>query len=156
MDNQSVSTEMFHYTASGLDYIWLKNGVDIEETSYGEAYSIHDVEGLHKTIGYELVMNKPLLTRSEVRFLRKEMDLPQKDLADLIGVGESSVRNWESSDRCNIPPPADRLLRKLYLEHVDGDGTITDLINRISQLNREMYECRMELEEFDGVWKTAA
>lgn len=147
---------MFHYTSCGLDNIWLRNGYKVKETKHGEAVAIHDVEGLHNAIGLRLVDNKPKLTGGEIRFLRAELDLPQKTLADLLGVGETSVRGWEN-DRTPISPAADRLLRMLYKEHVLGDGRVRELIERISTLHRDLRWERLEMEEVEeGGWRAAA
>ena len=67
---------MYHYTECGLPDVTLKNGYEVKETSYGEAVSIHNLEGLHRAIGMHLATETPALTGNEIRFLRKELDLP--------------------------------------------------------------------------------
>lgn len=151
---------MFHYESCGLPNVCLRNGYTIKETKYGEAVSIHNLEGLHRAIGLNLVNNKPtMLTGQEVRFLRKEMDLPQVQLAALLGVSESTVRNWESDDeaRPGITGPADRMLRTLYLEFVNEESKVRETLERISQLNRNQHEQEcLEFAEEDGQWLAAA
>jgi len=146
---------MLHYTECGLRNIWLRNGYTIRETPYGEAVSIHDVEGLHRAIGLYLVDNKPRLNGAEIRFLRKELDLSQRDLADLLGVSEVTLRGWEKG-RGRIPKPAERLLRSLYREHVAGDGRIRELIERLAELNRDIHWRRIEFRETRGGWHAEA
>lgn len=154
-----MSNDMFRYESCGLPNICLKNGYAVKETKYGEAVSIHNLEGLHRVIGIDIVKNKGALTGAEVRFLRKEMDLPQVQLAELLGVGESSVRNWESSDneRANIQGPADRVLRQIYLEYVDEESKLRDILERLTRLNRERHEVEcMQFAELDGEWLAEA
>ena len=146
---------MFHYTSCGLRNIWLRNGYVERSTSYGKAVAIHDVEGLHKAIGLFLVKEKPRLSSAEVRFLRKELDMPQVHLAQVLGVGETTVRAWEAS-RAVITRPAERFLRALYLEHVEGDGTIRALVERLSQINRDDHHKRIEMSETDSGWLSRA
>lgn len=146
---------MYEYKGCGLENIFLKNGYTVQETEYGEAVSIHNVEQLHQLIGLHLVMNKPQLTKGEVRFLRIGLDLAQSDLGAMLGVGETTVRNWESG-RGKIPGPADRLLRTLYREHAEGDGTIRELIKRVGQLNRDEYQNHLELVENQDTWAVVA
>lgn len=146
---------MYHYTGCGLRNVWLRNGYTVRETPYGESVAIHNAEGLHNAIGLHLVNDKPRLSASEVRFLRKELDMSQSDLARILGVGETSVRNWENN-RGQITKPAERMIRVLYREHVCGDGHVRALIDRISQLNRDIYRKRLELEETEDGWLTAA
>lgn len=148
---------MLEYTSCGLQNIRLRNGYEERDTPYGRAVSIHDLEGLHRAIGLHIVHHNPdLLSAEEIRFLRKELDLPQAQLATLLDVAESSVRNWESG-RNRIPGPADRVLRALYVEQVQGDGQVRQLLESISQINRHAYAARtLELEEADGGWHASA
>ena len=146
---------MLHYTSCGLQNIWLKNGYEVMNTDYGKATSIHDVEGLHAAIGMLLVENKPRLSGAEVRFLRKELDLSQVHLAQLLGVSEISVRGWENH-RTKITKPADKILRILFIEHANGKKEIKAFFERLSQLNRDEYSRKIELEETGIGWKQAA
>jgi len=146
----------YHYTTCGLPNIWLKNGYSIMSTSqYGDSVSIHDIEGLHKAIGRRLINDKPKLNGSEIRFLRKELDLSQVSLATLLGVKESTIRSWEN-DRASAPLPAERMLRLMYEEKINGNKEINSLLERISQLDREIHNFRILLEETESGWKEAA
>ena len=148
--------EMLHYISCGLDNIWLVNGYEVIETPYGKATAIHNIEGLHKAIGLFLVNNKPQLDGSEIRFLRKELDLSQVNLADLLGVSESSIRSWEHN-RAKVSIPAEKMIRLLYEEKVNGNKGINELLERISQLNRDIYQSKkILLEETNSGWKKAA
>jgi len=154
-----MSDELFHYKSCGLPNVCLRNGFTVKETKYGEAVSIHNLKGLHRAIGLGLVNNNRTLTSDEVCFLRKEMDLPQVQLAILLDVSESTVRNWESNDesRANIPGPADRVLRKMYLEYVNENSSLREILERLAQLNRDQHELEcLEFTEADGEWLAAA
>jgi len=146
---------MFHYTSCGLPNVWLKNGFSVKKFPDGDAVSIHNLEGLHKVIGLNLVCNKKNLTATEVRFLRKELDMSQTTLATVFGVGETTIRNWENR-RAKITGPAERILRLLYKEHVDGDGTVRGLVDRIADLNRHNHQAQYKFEETEDGWKQAA
>jgi DNA-binding transcriptional regulator YiaG len=147
---------MHHYTGCGLKNIWLKNGYTLKTTPYGKAVSIQNLEGLHKVIGLDLIMNKKHFSGLDIRFLRKELDLSQIDLAHFFGVGDTTVRNWESG-RGKIAEPAERLLRVLYREQACGDGKIKELLDRLGQLNRDNHRAKMTFEETaKGIWRTAA
>jgi DNA-binding transcriptional regulator YiaG len=81
---------MYRYTESGLKNVRLMNGYAIKKTPYGKAVSIQDLEGLHRAIG-SIIAKRPKLTGPELRFLRKEMGLSQKGLADFVGTSEQTV-----------------------------------------------------------------
>ncbi len=142
---------MYHYTMCGLDNVWLENGFEIVETAYGQGVSIHDVEGLHLAIATNIITRSKRLTGTEVRFLRKELNMSQSALAIALGVSENSVRGWEKS-RTDISPPADRLLRLIYLSKVDGDHKALELINTIIQVDEELNN--MTLVEENDSWST--
>lgn len=146
---------LYHYTGCGLRNVWLRNGFAVRETAYGKAVAIHDLEGLHRAIGLCLVDRRPNLSGEEVRFLRKELDMPQKRLANVLGVSESTVRSWEAN-RGKISPPADRVLRVLYREDVEGDGTVRELIERLAESDRKSYALKLEMKETRKGWKALA
>jgi DNA-binding transcriptional regulator YiaG len=146
---------MHHYTGCGLPGVWLRNGFTVKETAYGPAVAIGDVEGLHRAIGLYLTRDRPRLTSAEARFLRKELDLPQAQLASILGVGETTVRGWESG-RARVPAPAERLLRVLYLESVAEGSAVSDLLKRLAQLNRDRHAGKIEFEETPSGWAAAA
>ena len=70
-----------HYKESGLDNVYLENGYEAIETPYGTGMAIKDTEGLHKVIGLWLVAQPIPLNGAELRFLRMEMELSQRELA---------------------------------------------------------------------------
>lgn len=128
---------MYHYTEIGLRNVWLANGYTEKKTAYGKAVAIEDADGLHKAIGRAVAM-KTRLTGSEFRFLRKELDLSQHRLADLLGTSEQTVALWERKGK--IPKTADRMVRAVYLESVDGNVKIKELIERAADLDRQADE----------------
>lgn len=139
-----------HYAESGLTNVWLANGFIIRKTKYGEGVSIHNVEGLHRALAQTLA-NKPYLTGTEVRFLRKEMGLSQRGLGELLGVTDQAVALWERKGR--PPKTADRLLRLIYVEHDKGNAPIRATIQRINDMDSQDHE-RIIAEEAKGGWKT--
>jgi len=141
---------MYHYNCSGLDYIYLENGYE----EFDDGISIHDMDGLHKAIS-KIVVDRPVMKGREFRFLRIEMNLSQIDIARLFGVSESTVRNWEAN-RTELPGPAANLMRGYYLQSIDDNSNLGEMLNRISQLNREIHHIEMNLEETADGWKLAA
>jgi putative transcriptional regulator len=145
---------LYHYTGCGLPSVWLRNGYIVRDTEYGKAVAIHDVEGLHKVIGLHLVDRKPVLSGTEVRYLRKELDLTQARLAQFLGVSENSIRGWENQ-RTRIAGPAERVLRILYREHVAGDVLVRAVVDRLANLDRS-HARKLELEDTESGWRAAA
>jgi DNA-binding transcriptional regulator YiaG len=125
---------MYHCTGCGLRNVWLLNGYQVCKTPYGKAVSIDDLEGLHRAIALHLIEAKPQLSGAEFRFLRKEPDVSQARLAEIIGNTAQSVALSEKSGR--VPKWADRLVRALYREHVSGNANLTALVERLNSLDR--------------------
>jgi len=145
---------MYHYQESGLNNIWLVNGyTTLDDPEYGRCVSITDVFGLNKAIAHNLIYNKPTLSGEEFRFLRKELDLSQKALADLIGKDEQSVARWEKSGKA--PKWADRMLRACLIEFYGEATGILELIARIKDIDEKEQEKEL-FKDYDSGWKRAA
>lgn len=143
---------MYHYQMCGLPNVWLENGYAIHGTEYGEAVSFHDIQGLHKAIGHAVIHNEGLLNAAEIKFLRGNMRLSQVQLANLLGVSDSTIRAWEN-ERTEMPGPADRLLRALYNEHAFGDGGVKRMIDALNRLARTAHQEKISLIEENGHWR---
>jgi putative transcriptional regulator len=143
---------MYHYLECGLPRVWLANGYTIHQTPYGEGVSIHDLAGLHRVIGWQM-SQQPRLTGAEFRFLRKEMGLSQKRLADMIGTSEQTVALWEK--RGKMPKTADRMTRIIYREQQDGNVKIAEMIERLCQLD-EAEHAKLVLESLEDGWHQRA
>jgi putative transcriptional regulator len=144
----------YHYTESGLDNVWLANGYEFHETTYGRGVSINNVDGLHKAIGLGLVERKDRLTGREIRFLRHELDWSQNALAQFLGTTEQTLARWEK-DQVSIPGPAQRLLAGLYREHVTGNADLQASVERIAKLDAELHaDLRLQLD--DDAWELCA
>ncbi len=119
---------MYHYRECGLKQVWLRNGYRQIETPYGEAIEIENVEELHRTIARLLLLSRPRLSGSEFRFLRRELNLSQAALAEMLGNSGQSIALWEKNR--GAPKWADRLIRALYREHVEGNAHLADIFAR--------------------------
>jgi putative transcriptional regulator len=136
---------MYQYKECGLSNVKLLSGYKINETPYGKSITITDVQGLHKSIGMELVSKAGLLSAEEVRFLRKELGLSQKLLAQTLSVAEITVRSWEAG-KAKISGPADRLLRVLYKEFADPNSLARELVEQLAKLDSQVQRSRKQLK----------
>jgi putative transcriptional regulator len=149
----------YHYTESGLDNVWLESGFKIEtHKNYGELISITNPRGLHEFIGRWLVAQPRTLTGAEFRFLRTELDMSQRMLADLVGTNEQSIAKWEKARTKDVAnKAAERLLRLAYINYLDGKPEFSTIIDRITQLDAEIAELELRMKkEDDGEWLQVA
>lgn len=143
---------MYHYTESGLQNIYLRNGYKTRQTDGGKAVAIHDVEELHRVIG-RAIANRGHMTGAQFRFLRKELDLSQSRVGSLFGATEESVSLWERRGR--VPKGATRMMQAMYLEAIDGSVKFKELVEALANLDREDHE-KMYFEDTLSGWKEAA
>lgn len=135
---------MYQYRDSGLDNVWLVNGYQIKKTAYGESVSIEDLVGLHLAICERLVEQKSPLEPSEFRFLRKELELSQKRLAEMFGFKEQTVANWEKG-KTSIPSTADTLIRAIYSEQHNGNAHVQRIIQSLNEADLDEYNNKIQL-----------
>jgi len=143
---------MYHYKESGLDDIFLVNGYHIHKTPYGEGVAIENTPGLHKAIGRGLIALPRPLNGAELRFLRLEMEITQRNLAALVGTTEQSLRLWERKRGKALPGSADRLVRAIYSEYIGSDGSVRRMLDRLAELDRVKVE-RMSFQQTRQGWK---
>lgn len=142
----------YHYTESGLNKIYLANGYEHIDTEFGKATTVHNPQGLHDAIGLS-ICQKSHITGAEFRFLRKELDLSQSALGKNMGITDQAIAKWEKTGK--VPKTADRFIRLIYLEKLQGNVKITELLNKISELDRKEYD-KMLIEETATGWQLAA
>lgn len=152
--------QTYHYKACGLDNVYLMNGFYFEETEYGTVISFEDIEGLHALIAHRLVNHDHELSGKEFRFLRKELEFSQKEIARLFGYDEQTVGRWERSET-QIPSSADRLIRLLYQEYYSKNLHIRDLLERIASLvqeedQKQLADSNLCFQRHSDEWKLAA
>ena len=142
------------YTGCGLDDIWVASGYEMEIIDGEKAIRIRDLDGLLEAIGRSLVRRKKLLSGKEIRFLRLQMDLTQSKLARLVGCDAQQIARYEKGQN-KMPGAVDRLLRMLFLEHLQDPTLVHVFLEAMDQLDSRMDDKQVFAETPEG-WKTAA
>ena len=146
--------DKFHYKSCGLDNVYLLNGYEKCVIDGVEAVAIHDQDGLHRVIAEELIEKPAPLTGDEFRFLRIELDLSQKALADLLDVQDQTIAKWEKGQTKKVRGMADVLMRALARERLlNQQGLIYDFLCEMSRLDDQIDHHQIELRETDEGWK---
>lgn len=143
---------MYHYTACGLDNVWLTNGYVEKATAYGKAVAVVNADELHALLGCDLVKKKVKLSGKEMRFLRVQMGLSQAGLASLHGVTEQAISLWERQGK--IPLANDRLTRLYYLAHVAKDTPLGKAIDRLKTVESLVHQRIVATNSARHVWSS--
>jgi DNA-binding transcriptional regulator YiaG len=137
----------FHYTARGLDNVWLANGYTLKPTRHGTAVAVNDVDGLHQLIANTLIDKPGRLTGKEFRFLRTQLGLSQEALGVMLGFSENAVSLWERKD--TVPAACDQWLRISVLAKLEGNTKLVDAIARTQTVHKLMYS-KYVVKEVNG------
>lgn len=129
IEGRDLLAKPYHYLASGLDNIFLLNGVTEKETDYGPMVHIENINGLHHAIGLRIIEKSEPMTGAEFRFLRKQMQVSQADLAKYLDVADQTVANYEKgkTGKDGIGPAA-AVMRTLYLLRIVPKQTRVEAI----------------------------
>lgn len=141
--------DQFHYVACGLSNVWLANGYTIGMTRDGQpAFQVEDIEGLHRAIAFSLAEKDTLLKGDEFRFLRGELKLTRKSLAQILAYSEETIKKWESGEN-PVHKTADISLRNIYLESHNRSSPVRELLEKINHLEKRDTEFLFK-ENSDG------
>lgn len=146
----------YHYTESGLDYVYLDNGYTIHDTPYGKGVSIQSSDELHKLLADWMVDQPRPLTGAELSFLRTELEMSQRNFAALLGTPEVTYRRWEKLRARNIPGSADILLRGLYQEFAHGQCSLRRIVERMMAPGVVEKKSRARFRETATGWQPVA
>jgi DNA-binding transcriptional regulator YiaG len=126
MEGKDLLAKAFHYAASGLDNVYLLNGVTESETSYGTMVHIENINGLHRAIGLHIIEKEGPMEGPEFRFLRKQMELSQAALAKGLSVTDQTIANYEKGK--TALGPAEAYIKMRYLLFVLPKQTRLEII----------------------------
>lgn len=146
---------MYHYTECGLSNVYLINGVVVEEIDGEEYTSIDDMNGLHKTIAQIVIDSNAPLTHEEFKFLRVELNLSQKMLANRFGVSEQTIARYEKKTS-SIPRTTDAALRSLYMESLEKHNPVSYFLDLLSDAEAISAAKEIRLKETKDHWGIAA
>lgn len=149
--------EAIRYQGCGLDNVYLVNGYKYTRLPSGqEVLHIEDIPGLHRAIASVIVDSPVDLDAKTFKFLRKEQDMSQRQLAEILGVEEQTVSNWERA-KTPIPRYAALLLRALAKERCGGNAALMTVIEHMNRLDRQRHHAEIRLcMADDDVWQSVA
>ncbi|MDE2486137.1 MAG: hypothetical protein KGO51_01955 [Alphaproteobacteria bacterium] len=153
-DGSPERDELLHYTACGLDNVYLASGYQVREIG-GERYiSVRDVEDLHEAIALFLARKRKVLSGKEVRFIRKYLGLTQRELGAWLKVSDQSIARYEK-DQTVLDGAADTLLRLLVAAKAEESIDVRAELERIQESD-DASDADLTFERADDEWRAAA
>ncbi len=135
------SKELYHYTESGLDNVYLAD-LAVYRCECGEFFaSIPEIIKLNSRVGITLIKKKTLLKGQEIKYLRKNAGLNAKAFAEYIGIDKSTLSRWENNKQ-PVDKSNDRMIRLFYavfkgIPTEEIKSFINDVIKEISSTGEE-------------------
>lgn len=113
----SRTTENRRYLQGTLDHVTVEQMTVLRCGACGaEALEIWRMGPLHDTIARALAEKRARLSPSEIRFLRKHIDLSSGECAEQLGVDPATMSRYENTDTpLNMSRQTERLFRLMVL-----------------------------------------
>jgi transcriptional regulator with XRE-family HTH domain len=120
-----IKDQPYRYLESGLDNVYIHGLVQYRCPSCDQpAAEIPKVKALHRLIARDIVCMREALSGDEVRFLRKELGMKGKEVADALAIEPETYSRWENGKQ-TVAPCHDRQLRLIYiLNESEEEGRI--------------------------------
>ena len=125
-----MADQPYQYRGSGLDDVYLANGFEKKKRHTVRPLTIQDVPGLHRAIGQSIISDTKPISARELRYLRKNMDLTQEELATRFRVDVQTVARYEK-EQTAIPGAIDRLMRIMFTLHTAPPQEREEIIERV-------------------------
>ncbi len=100
----------YRYTDSGLDNVMIEGVNFVHDDSGEECLMIPNINGLHKTIAYGIIVRRAGMSGRELRFIRTEMGMTQAELATMLHREALAISRWERGE-CPIDANAETVVR---------------------------------------------
>lgn len=130
--------EPLHYPYCGLD-IYLLNGFSRAVIDGEETVTVEDMDGLWKAIAIHLVARKKMLTPAELKFLRQQLSMTQKELGQYLRVTDQTVARWEKGET-ELPGPADVAIRTAFLASPAAQPEGRELSDHLLEIMKTLTE----------------
>ena len=129
IEGKELLAKPFHYSASGLNNIYLLNGVIEEVTDYGKMVHVENINGLQHAIGLHIIEKDEPMSGAEFRFLRKQMQLTQAQLGASLKVSDQTIANYEKGN--TALGPAEPFIKAAYMLFILPEETRLEVLKSI-------------------------
>jgi len=134
--NVYKSKENYLYSESGLNNVVLKGITVYHCEDCGELMpEIPNIDRLHDFIAFHIIEKESSLTGSEIKFLRKRLDLSGVQMAEKLGVTKVTVSRWENDEE-TVGVANDKLIRLLFIT-TKTEEILSTVIAKLGKMSTE-------------------
>jgi len=135
---KTTGKDPYHYTFSGLPNVYLRGITVYRCPKCADVRpSIPRIEDLHHIIAESLARKPGRLKGSEIRFLRKNLGIPAKKIARILGLAAETYSRVENEKNPGLSGAAEKLFR-LMASDAPGRGGVREAILGLAEnLERE-------------------
>jgi len=149
-----IKDEPYHYKASGLDNVYVYGLTQFECEECGRYVEIPKVKLLHRLIAREIVCSESTLQGLEIRFLRKEMRMKGREMAEALSVDESTYSRWEHG-KTRPSPVYEKMIRLMFImtmEKETGQILHEDIRELIRKVSKSEKPAKQRIEVTSPEW----
>jgi len=156
-EKKATADKPYHYKLSGLKNVFLV-GIDVHECHKCNEDSpiIPKIGELHDVIARGLINKAKPLTGNELRFLRKNADLPANKFAALLAMSPEHLSRIENSPMQSLGPQADKLARAIIAMRRDGGEAARKVLLRTAEMILDKISTKQVITLEGDHWKKAA
>lgn len=152
----------FHYTFSGLQNVYLC-GITLHRCSGCHTVSpvIPRPAELNRVIADTIARKPSPLKGEEIRFLRKNLGIPAKELAAIFGIAPETLSRIENGAREGLKPGFEHVLRLMARTAVGGESprdAVLKVVEEMTERTARRTQARpiKFAPDHRGGWKRAA
>lgn len=135
---KATEKDAYHYTFSGLNNVYLR-GITVYRCPVCADVrpSIPRIDDLHRAIAEALARKPGRLKGSEIRFLRKNLGIPARKIARILGLAAETYSRVENEKNPGLSEAAEKLFRLMASDAPRGGGVREAILDLAENLERE-------------------
>ena len=142
-----------HMTGVGLSNIYLRNGFTVEDSDGDETISYENLTGLYFEISRAIASTPFTMRAEEFRFMRKQLQMSQADMAVLFDKSDQAIAKWEKG-LLPVPKAESTLLKIFWLsQKVRASEFKSIVLNFITPFDVQGQPATYTFNFKDGMWQ---
>ncbi len=140
-------------TGVGLSNVYLRNGFTVEDSDGDETISYENLTGLYFEISRAIASTPFTMRAEEFRFMRKQLQMSQADIAVLFDKSDQAIAKWEKG-LLPVPKAESTLLKIFWLsQKVRASEFKSIVLSFITPVDVQDQPATYAFNFKDGMWQ---